>query len=70
MRWEDGQEREWRAEYERWRQGGSVDWDDRGEKETRERYRQDTRLRRDKEVSWDDGDERACMEMYRKKYGK
>ena len=48
-----------------------MDWDDTGERQTRDRYKQDTRLRRrNTEVSWDDGDERACMEMYRKKYGK
>ena len=70
VRWEDEREKQWRAEYERWRLGGSVTWDDTGERDTQERFRDDTRQRRKTDLSWEDGDERACREMYRKKYGK
>ena len=70
MRWEDETERERRAEYRRWRQGGKVEWDSSGERAAQERYRRDMELRRNTEVTWDDSEERACMEMFRKKYGK
>ena len=70
MRWEDEREKQWRAEYQRWRLGGTVVWDTTGEREAQETSRHNTRLRRKTELRWEDGDEKACREMYRKKYGK
>ena len=70
VRWEDEREKQWRAEYQRWRLGGAVVWNTSGEREAQQSSRRETKLRRNTELRWEDGEERACREMYRKKYGK